>query len=282
MNNSFGILGGDKRQLYLAESLADDGCDVYISGFELSAGTQSLCELPQDKLMQKCGNIILPLPVSTDGRTLNAPYSENEIIVDDDFVAALANKNVFGGMMSRLTSKNDKWESVNWEDYYLREDFAVNNAIPTTEGAIALAIQNYDGMICGSSCLVTGFGRIGKTLTRILVGMGAKTYTAARKPKDLAYIRSMGAVPLRYPQIRRHFDIIFNTVPDLVIDSTIVNFQDPDTLMIELASAPGGIDRRGAVLKDIKVIDAPSLPGKFSPKAAGFFIKEAVYNMLEE
>lgn len=282
MKSTFGIIGGDKRQLYLAKSIMEDGYNVFISGFELSCETGSLSELPADRVAEKCDNIILPLPVTTDGRTINAPYSENEIAVDDDFIISLVNKNVFGGMMNRLIMKNDIWSMVNWGDYYLREEFAVSNAIPTAEGAIALAVQNHDGMLCGSECLVAGFGRIGKILTKQLLGMGARVYVAARKTKDFAFIRAIGATPVRYSELRRRFDIIFNTVPEIVIDSSVIGWQKKGDIIIELASLPGGIDRKAAALGEIKVVDAQSLPGKYSPKAAGEFIKEAVYNMLEE
>lgn len=32
--NRFGILGGDKRQIYLAQSIAADGYQVYACGFD--------------------------------------------------------------------------------------------------------------------------------------------------------------------------------------------------------------------------------------------------------
>ena len=95
-------------------------------------------------------------------------------------------------------------------------------------------------------------------------------------------MRAFGVQPLTYRQVNGPYDIIFNTVPACVLDAQKLRRQSPDTLVIELASAPGGIDRATAAECGIRVIDAPSLPGKTAPKTAAEYIKEAVYNMLEE
>ena len=282
MNTKFGIIGGDKRQLYLAKSIMEDGFTVYVSGFELSSETEGLTELPVEKLVEVCDVIVLPLPATRDGATIYTPYGSEEIVADDEFVVSLVNKIVFGGLMGRLVMNNDLWAMINLNDYYLREELAINNAIPTAEGAIALAVNEYEGMICGSKCLVTGFGRIGKFLTKFLLGMGADVSVAARKTRDLAMIRGMGAKPVKYRDLQEPFDLIFNTVPDLVIQKKLIDAQYNHTVLIELASLPGGIDRKAAALKGLRVVDGQSLPGKVAPKAAGKFIKEAIYNMLEE
>lgn len=282
MNNTFGIIGGDKRQLYLAKSIMDDDYKVYVAGFELSKDTAGLYELPVDKLIELSDNIILPLPATRDGVNIFAPYSEKDIAADDLFVRSLANKNVFGGLMNKLVRLDDNWKYVNWADYYLREELAVSNSIPTAEGAIALGVMEHDGVLCGSNCLVTGFGRIGKILTKMLLGIGARVTVAARKARDFAQIRSLGADYIAYSDIKSTYDIIFNTVPEIVIDKRIISFLDKSAVIIELASLPGGIDRKAAAVADIKVVDGQSLPGKYAPKASGSYIKETIYNILEE
>lgn len=51
---------------------------------------------------------------------------------------------------------------------------AVLNAIPTAEGAIQIAMEEMPVTIHGSKALVLGFGRVGKTLAKMLDGIGAK------------------------------------------------------------------------------------------------------------
>lgn len=95
-------------------------------------------------------------------------------------------------------------------------------------------------------------------------------------------IRALGAKPLSYREITQRFDIIFNTVPALVIGPQVLSRQEGDTMLIELASSPGGIDRTFAQQRGLRIIDAQSLPGRVAPKTAAEYMKEAIYNMLEE
>lgn len=282
MNNTFGVIGGDERMKYLAQSIAADGYPVCVCGLE-KLGTcrgAAECDLPQ--LAAKSSVILLPLPATKDGLFLNAPYAENEIRLDDDFARFFMHKTVCGGMLQRLTASSSLWREIEPEDYYRREELAVGNAIPTAEGAVGIAIREYPGTINGAKCLITGFGRIGKNLAIILRGMGAEVFCAARKKADLMQMRAFGVQPLTYREISRRFDLIFNTVPAKVLTSPVLMQQTRDTLIIELASAPGGIDLKRAEELHLHVIDAPSLPGRVAPKTAAEYIKEAVYNILEE
>lgn len=282
MINTFGVIGGDERMKYLAQSIAADGYPVCVCGLE-KLGTcrgAAECDLPQ--LAAKSSVILLPLPATKDGLFLNAPYAENEIRLDDDFARFFMHKTVCGGMLQRLTASSSLWREIEPEDYYRREELAVGNAIPTAEGAVGIAIREYPGTINGAKCLITGFGRIGKNLAIILRGMGAEVFCAARKKADLMQMRAFGVQPLTYREISRRFDLIFNTVPARVLTSPVLMQQTRDTLIIELASAPGGIDLKRAEELHLHVIDAPSLPGRVAPKTAAEYIKEAVYNILEE
>lgn len=280
--NTFGVIGGDERMKYLAQSIAADGYPVCVCGLE-KLGTcrgAAECDLPQ--LAAKSSVILLPLPATKDGLFLNAPYAENEIRLDDDFSRLFMHKTVCGGMLQRLTASSSLWREIEPEDYYRREELAVGNAIPTAEGAVGIAIREYPGTINGAKCLITGFGRIGKNLAIILRGMGAEVFCAARKRADLMQMRAFGVQPLTYREISRRFDLIFNTVPAKVLTSPVLMQQTRDTLIIELASAPGGTDLKRAEELHLHVIDAPSLPGRVAPKTAAEYIKEAVYNILEE
>lgn len=131
MINTFGVIGGDERMKYLAQSIAADGYPVCVCGLE-KLGTcrgAAECDLPQ--LAAKSSVILLPLPATKDGLFLNAPYAENEIRLDDDFARLFMHKTVCGGMLQRLTASSSLWREIEPEDYYRREELAVGNAIPT-------------------------------------------------------------------------------------------------------------------------------------------------------
>ena len=280
--NIFGIIGGDERQIYLARSMQADGHEVLISCLENARDTAGLRQTGLHSLAECCGTVILPLPATRDGRCLNTPLSNLEVPLDGDFARLFLDSRVFGGMLPKLTATSPLWRGIDCGDYYSREELVVGNAYLTAEGAIGLAIQEYAGGLGGSQCLVTGFGRIGKALCAMLKGIGAQVSCTARRASDLTAIRATGCRALGYDELARPFDIIFNTVPARVLEAPVLEEQRADTLIIELASAPGGIDLEAAGSLGLRVLAAPSLPGRMSPKASGELIKETVYNMLGE
>lgn len=278
----FGIIGGDERQIFLARSMQADGHEVLVCCLENARDTGGLRQTGLHSLAERCNIIILPLPATRDGRCLNTPLSNLEVWLDGDFARLFLNSRVFGGMLPKLTATSPLWRGIDCRDYYSREELVTGNAYLTAEGAIGLAVQEYEGGLGGSSCLVTGFGRIGKALCGMLRGMGAQVSCSARRASDLTAIRATGCQALGYGELARPFDIIFNTVPARVLDAPILESQKPGGLIIELASAPGGIDLETAGSLGLRVLAAPSLPGRMSPKASGELIKETVYNMLNE
>lgn len=283
-NYSFGVLGGDRRQIALAESLAASGFAVYICGFDSAEFSQSVKKTPFDELVRQCEIIILPLPVTDDGLNVKMEFSEERITLDDGFAQKMNGKRVFGGMMERLYRTSSLWKNIRSEDYYMRDDFAIRNAVPTAEGAIEIAMREYPGTVSGSRCLVAGFGRVGKTLARMLQGIGAQVTVSARRPSDIAWIESDGyrsAVTGRIGS-QEQYDIIFNTIPAMIFNRKVLSELRSCSLLVDLASAPGGVDFEAAKKIGIKAILAPSLPNRVAPKTAGEIIKDTVCRMIGE
>ncbi len=282
--NSFGVLGGDKRQIALAESIASDGYTVYALGFDDVEFSGDVKKSSLDDLLAKCENIILPLPVTSDGIHLNMVYSNEKIVLNDSFAEGMRSKQVFGGMMGKLYQTSEIWDSIDTYDYYTQEEFAVRNAVPTAEGAIEIAMHEFPGTINGSKCLVVGFGRIGKTLSRMLRGIGAKVSVSARKQADLAWIESYDYTSVKTEDIweKEQYDIIFNTAPAMIFNRRLLSKMRTNPIIIDLSALPGGVDFEAAEKFDIKAIHALSLPGKVAPKTAGEIIKNTIYNMMEE
>ncbi len=108
---------------------------------------------------------------------------------------------------------------------------------------------------------------------------------AARKPSDLAWIRINGCEGIHISKIKDYADqadILFNTVPAMILDEEILSCLSRDCLVIDLASKPGGVDFDMAKNLRIKTIWALSLPGKVAPISAGAMIKETITNILTE
>ncbi len=278
--NSFGIIGGDKRQLYCAHSISNDGYSVLLAGFDNNPDLHKLKNSDTSDVIEHSDALILPLPISKNGTEVFAPYSSSPIMLSDLVIQIPPNKPVFCGINGAV--ERSELLPHRLYRYSSREEFAAANAVPTAEGAIGIAIQKYDGTINGSRCLVIGYGKIGRILSRMLQGFGADITVAARQLKDREFILAAGMKACSVTGITEKYDIIFNTVPALVLDSHTLAKCALQSIVIDLASLPGGVDDEAAERMSVKVIHALSLPGKTAPKTAGVIIKSAVYNIIEE
>jgi len=281
MFGRFAVIGGDKRQLYLAKAIAKDGFPVVLSCFD-QLETGMLLHMSYEEAVSRSDVVILPLPVTRDGLILNTPFNREKVALGDDFAIVMKGKRVYGGLMEKLYDTSAFYRKIDCYDYYTREELVVGNAMLTAEGAAALAALELPGSLCGSKCLITGFGRVGKALCRYMRAMNTNITCAARKPEDLMAISGIGCTPVRYGDISECYDVIFNTVPSVVLTATQLSKQNSDTIIYELASAPGGVDLEAAARLHIQVIGGQSIPGRVSPKTSGEYIKEAIYNMMEE
>lgn len=89
---SFGIIGGDIRQVYLAEAINDDDFDVRLYGFDKLNNTKYLTSSLPD-LINSSDYVILPMPFTKDSVNLNAPFSNDSIHISD-LTSLLKNKYV--------------------------------------------------------------------------------------------------------------------------------------------------------------------------------------------
>ena len=271
-----GIIGGDRRQVYLARALGREGFEVAAAGLGLPG------EPTLEEALAQSGRVVLPLPATRDGRTLNAPLAGAPIPLDDGFAARFTGKDVYAGGAAALAASSPRWALARLRDYYAREELLTGNAALTAEAALGLAITRAPGTLAGARCLVAGFGRIGGALCPSLRALGARVSCAARRPEAFAALRAMGCEPLGFSDLARPFDLIFNTVPAPVISEAVLSRQPPWALLMELASAPGGFDRPAAQRLGLPILDAPGLPGRLSPQAAGELLKETLILMFKE
>lgn len=280
------LIGGDMRQITVAEYFAKDGFDVSVYGFSCDVLPALLS--PSESLSHALSGskvVILGITPCTDNMNIATPYW-NDVLSAQTLVSHLTpDFTIIGGKLSPAFRSLCENNGITCLDYAYREDFAVLNAVPSAEGALAIAMEELPFTIHSCKCLVTGFGRIGKILARILHAMGADVTCSARKSSDLAWINSLGYHAVSTDNLIacvHNVPLIFNTVPNHIFDREVLRNITPGTLIIDLASKPGGVDLESAATLGIKVIWALSLPGKTSPVTAGKIIKDTVANILNE
>ena len=135
-----------------------------------------------------------------------------------------------------------------------------------------------------SKVLVLGFGRVGKILCNRLNKLGLDVYCEARKETDLAWIKAYGYKEVPIEKLKENvckMDIIFNTIPFKILDKNLLILMNNQTLIIDLASYPGGVDFDAAKKLGIKAILASALPGKVAPNTTAEYIKDYIYRKIK-
>lgn len=272
--NKIAFIGGDKRQLFAAWALAERGHTVYLGGFDKLVSYGSLIIVDYRKAARLADIIVLPVTGAKNGM-IPAYFSIEEIKLNDILVL-IKDKPVFAG-------KAESLGGIKAFDLLRREDFAVLNALPTAEGAVQMAMESFEGTIAGSKCLVIGYGRIGKTLSRMLKSLNAVVNVASSCAEKRARISVDGNIPINTDSIKSldGFDIVFNTADAVVIDRKLLTNTSASPVIIDLASLDG-VDFEAAEELGFAAIKGSALPGKCSPKAAGKIISDTILTILEE
>ena len=289
MSTSFSIIGGDLRTIKLAKMLANEGNKIYTYGLEkaeeLKDNSNIIFTEKISKAIPKDVEVVIgPIPFTSNGININAPFGEKEISIRE-MIHYLEGKILIAGSISPEIYDMANDEYIEIIDIMKREELAVLNTISTAEGAIEIAISNTNKIIHGSEVLILGFGRIGKVLAIKMAGLSAKVTCAARKDEDLAWIRAYGHKETNINALGENlsqYDIILNTVPHLVLNKERLQYVKKDALLIDLASNPGGIDKKEAKELNLKLVWALALPGKVAPVTTAEFIKDTIYNILKE
>ena len=290
MNYSFYIIGGDLRNLRLAELLALENNNVSIYGFE---NYEKINELKKINIIQKFNNfnedfnkkekiIIGPIPFSKDNKSINMPYS-NKKIEYIDFFEKNEEKIILAGGISDKIKKEAIDYKVNLIDLMQDEALIIYNTIATAEGAIKLIIENTENNIQDCKILILGFGRVAKTVAQKLKGLDAQITIAARKKQDLVSAEVNGYKATNINELKENlyqYEVIINTVPAVILTKERINYINQKCFILDLASFPGGIDKIEAEKRKIKNILALGIPGKVAPFASAKYIKNTIYNFL--
>ncbi len=268
------IIGGDNRQCHLCDLLLNDG---YACLYENNDILRVFAKL------NKCRYIVLPVPVTSNGRHI---YSKNEkfrLELNKLFTSLSKNHIVFGGGFPSEASEVLNKRNIVYADMNNNEDFLIYNAYLTAQGAVRLLLSSTQRLITGKKILVTGFGRISKALVLLLRSLGAYVTVCARSTRQLTEAECMGYETLELKDMSKKiytYDFIFNTVPDNIFTFSDIAAIDSGAIYFELASKPYGAPVSVFEELDKKLIDGASLPGRYLSESAGERIAEFIRKMV--
>jgi dipicolinate synthase subunit A len=282
------IIGGDARQLEVIRKLTELDAKLSLIGFEQldhafkGANKEKIDEVDFSLI----DAIVLPVSGTTlDGHVDTIFSNEKVNLLEEMVMKTPEHCTIFSGItnpyLDDLISKTKRHHVL----LFSRDDVAIYNSIPTVEGTIMMAIQHTDITIHGSNVVVLGLGRVGMSVARTFHLLGSKVKVGARKPEHIARITEMGLSPFHLDELTNYVsdtDILINTIPHLIVTAKVIAKMPVQTLVIDLASKPGGTDFRYAEKRGIKALLAPSLPGIVAPKTAGTILANVLSNLLEK
>ncbi len=276
------VIGGDHRAVYVAEELLSQGAMVRLVGLEnlADSGVQTVDDVAAG--VQGADAVIFPLPGVSDDGEIETP-GEPLSLREEDLTSLPVGTPVFTGFARKRVSDIAGRLGLKLVEVAKRDDFAILNSIPSAEGAIQMAMEHLATTIHSSSTFILGFGRVGSTLARALIGMGAKVTIVARDAAQRARALEMGCRALDFGQLPSSIgeaDLVFNTVPALVLNARMLKCTRTDVVIIDVASKPGGTDFETAARLQRLALLAPSLPGRVAPKTAGRILGRVIADLL--
>lgn len=271
------VVGGDRRQVYLAQLLKDDGHTVHTVG--LGEKESAL----DDMALAHC--VILPLPVLGKNGRIHTPLSKEKIDLSQVLDHMRPGQVLCGGMVSPEVREAGEGVGLQVFDYYAREECMVANAVPTAEGAVQVAMEQMPFTLHSARVLVLGFGRVGKLTAHRMRALGARVTVAAADYGDLAWAAAYNYESIRLEELACElggFQLIVNTIPACVLDARRLAWADPKVFILDLASAPGGVDLNRGEELGLHILQAPGLPGRTAPVTAAAAIRDSIYHILWE
>jgi len=279
------FIGGDDRQIEAMDILTTQGHFVKAYGFEKKKLKCDIVECDRiDVNCLQCDVLMLPIPCKNRHGGINFKYSDQFLEVKQIIDLLPESCTVILGKADADFITHASKKGILYFDILEEESFAILNAIPSAEGAIQRAMEKTKITLHGSCSLVLGYGRIGKVLSRMLKGIGAKVYVASKNQYDLAWIYENGCTPVLLVDLDSIIplqDVIFNTIPHLILDQKKLSRVSKSALIIDLASYPGGVDYEAAKSIDIHAYLELGLPGIVAPRTAGNIICQVTGELID-
>jgi len=283
------VIGGDARYKEVVQSLAEADFQVIVAGWEQYAF--SLHNVLHDTLanidFSKIDSMILPVSgVNDQGAVELCPYADTKLVLTEKILSKTKETCViYTGVANAYLKQIVVNSGRSLVTLFDRDDLAILNSIPTAEGTLHIAMEHTDETIHDSHVLVLGFGRVGMSVARLFAAVGAHVTVCVRQSKDRARLKEMGMRGIYFDKLHEvihQFQIVINTVPYLVLDEMAIVKMCSDSLIIDLASNPGGTDFSKASEREIKAIHALGIPGKVAAKTAGKIIADVLIDLMKE
>lgn len=278
------VLGGDLRQLWLARLLAREGRRVVCFGLE-QGGAPGCGVTSQENLegLEQADWVVLPMPTAAREGLLCAPLAQHPQPIAPILERLHPGQALFGGRLDEGGAALAARRGLRIENCLAGEEWATANAVPTAEGTIQLALEQLPITLQDCPVLILGYGRIGRALAPRLKALGSRVTVFARREESRTQAQALGCAVMG-PGLSltdlSGFALVVNTIPAPILGQGELAALAPSCLTLDLASAPGGVDREAAQHLGRKVVWALALPGKTAPASAAAILRRAMEQSL--
>ena len=259
------IIGGDRRNIHLQTALTQAGHAA--TGFALG----EITERPDYRRFRW---IVGPIPFTDDGRHLHAPLHREKIAIADFLDALPETATLFAS-----TIPSGFAVPCRHVDLTRNTDLYDRNLVATAEGVVQILLDQIDFTLAGSSVLVAGYGKVGKTVARLLAALDAQVSVYSSDPRELNAI-GMFHAGVSLADLSQ-FRIVINTIPAVVFDARNISTLPRDALLLDVASFPGGVDTALAADAGLRVVRAYGIPGKKAPRTVAEAMRDVIVAHIE-
>lgn len=255
----------DQRQQYIGD---------YLPGRGKEGSVRDL-----SNLIRNAERVILPTPVLKIDKLQDIRSTVRENLMINREEGMIPQLTVFGGKFSEEWRQFLEKYEIRYVDFMDEEQVTLENACVTAEAAIAELLFHSRYSIRNEKYIVTGYGRCAKEIAARIALLGGRVTVLARSVRDRKAAKTDGhnAADFSYaPEEAYGTRGVINTVPAMVITESMIREMHKDTVIIDIASKPGGTDKKAAVKYEIPVIEALGLPGIYTPKSSAKILADSV------
>jgi dipicolinate synthase subunit A len=241
------ILGGDARELRIAERLLEIGHEVRIFGLEKLPNPPVPYSSTAIEAVTDAQWLICPGP-GINGDALYAPFATNGPILLDEALLSASNV-IAGGLILGKASKTvlEVQKKLNFKVIESKDErhLVIANSTTVSEGLIKLLIENTPRTLREYKYTILGYGATGAAFTDFLIALGCEVTVAARSKVAQERARQCGAQPIAWDDrltAMKGSQIVINTVPDVEAVSKVFYPELKNVMIVDIASPPGGMD----------------------------------------
>ncbi len=282
----YAVIGGDLRQIYLMAELEKENQNVchYAlcqSPKQFPAPVRSAAHATLEAACSSSACILCPIPLSRDSISLNQSGIKKNIPLKQLLIILKPGQRLFAGCIPKDFCQAALEKDILVFDFMKDMSLSCFNSIATAESVICEAIKASPKNLHQSRCAVLGYGKCGRTITDLLKRMYCSVTVGASYTEELALAALTADEAEKLPTLLRHietFDFIFNTIPAVILTREVLLNADPQTVILDIASSPGGVDFAAAEELSVHAMSCPGLPGRYAPLSSAQAIVKSIKN----